>query len=329
MPLMNSLEHVPAPVLDGYVHEAATAAAARGVVAVVDLEIDDNLRAWRRRITAGTVALRVAAGVWPDHLDGAVARGLATGDVVPGTGGLLTLGPLKVITDGSLNTRTAYCRDPYPGLEGTPDAHGRLTVGPEDLVRLMAEATRHGIDAAIHAIGDGAVALALDAFAATGARGSVEHAQLLGDGDAERFAALGVVASVQPEHAMDDRDVADRYWPGRTGRAFAYGSLRRAGVRLAFGSDAPVAPLDPWPAVAAAVHRARDGREPWHPEQALGPADALDASTGGRAAVRVGDRADLAVVDVDPLTADPATLRAMPVSGTLLAGRWTWCTLDG
>jgi predicted amidohydrolase YtcJ len=326
MPLMNGLEHVPADRLDALVADAARAAAARGVTEVVDLEIDDNLRSWRRRIAAGTDALRVAAGVWPEHLDGAVARGLATGDVLPGTGGLLTMGPLKVISDGSLNTRTAFCRDPYPGLEGTPGAYGQLTVAPDDLVRLMATAHRHGIASAIHAIGDEANRLALDAFAATGARGSVEHAQLLHD-DAARFARLGVVAGVQPEHAMDDRDVADRHWPGRTGRAFALATLLRAGARLAFGSDAPVAPLDPWLGVAAAVHRARDAREPWHPEQAIGLADALDASTGGRARVRVGDRADLAVVDVDPFAADAATLRAMPVSGTLLAGRWTWCTL--
>jgi predicted amidohydrolase YtcJ len=327
MPLMNGLEHVPAHRLDALVDDAARAAAARGVTEIVDLEIDDNLRSWTRRIAAGTDVLRVAAGVWPDHLDGAVARGLATGDVVPGTGGLLTLGPLKIITDGSLNTRTAFCRDPYPGLEGTADAYGLLTVGPQDVVRLMESAHRHGIASAIHAIGDEANRLVLDAFAATGAHGSVEHAQLLLDDDAARFARLGVVASVQPEHAMDDRDVADRYWPGRTGRAFAFRTLLRAGARLALGSDAPVAPLDPWLAAAAAVHRTRDGREPWHAEQAIGLVDALDASTGGRAQVRVGDRADLAVVDVDPFAADPATLRAMPVSGTLLAGRWTWCTL--
>ncbi len=324
MPLMNDLEHVPADRLDALVDDAARAAAARGVTAVVDVEIDDNLRAWRRRVAAGTDVLRVAAAVWPDHLDGAVAHGLATGDVVPGTGGLVTQGPLKVISDGSLNTRTAFCDDPYPGLGPGADAHGMLTIRPDHLRRLMATAHRHGIAAAVHAIGDAANALVLDAFEQTGARGSIEHAQLLRAGDAERFARLGVVASVQPEHALDDRDVAERYWPGRTDRAFAVGTLLRAGATLAFGSDAPVAPLDPWLAVAAAAHRTRDDRDPWHPEQRIGVADALDASTGGRATPRVGDRADLVVVDADPLAADAATLRAMPVAGTLLGGGWTW-----
>lgn len=325
--ISEAVSAAPAPVLDGWVDEAVRAAAARGVVAVVDFELADNLAAWRRRIGAGTDALRVAAGTWPEYLDRAVAEGLATGDVVAGTGGLLTMGPLKVISDGSLNTRTAYCHQAYPGLEGTATAHGVLAVGPAELVPLMAKATRHGLACAIHAIGDRAVALALDAFAATGARGSVEHAQLLAPEDLARFGALGIVASVQPEHALDDRDVADRHWAGRTDRAFAYADLRAAGATVVLGSDAPVAPLDPWFAIAAAVHRTRDGREPWHPEQALPLDVALAASTGGRAEVAVGDVADLAIVDVDPFEADAATLRAMPVSGTLLGGRWTWCTL--
>ena len=323
-----AVSSVPAPALDAWVDAAARAAAARGLVAVTDYELADNLTSWRRRIGAGTDVLRVAAGAWPDYLDQAVAHEHATGDVVPRTGGLLTMGPLKVVSDGSLNTRTAYCHQAYPGLEGTTAAHGVLAVGPAELTRLMAKATRHGITCAIHAIGDHAVGLALDAFAATGARGSIEHVQLFAPEDLPRFAALGVVASIQPEHALDDRDVADRHWPGRTDRAFAYADLHAAGAELVLGSDAPVAPLDPWLAIAAAVRRTRDGREAWHAEQELSLDVALAASTGGKAEVEVGDVADLAIVDVDPFDADAATLRAMPVSGTLLAGRWTWCTLD-
>lgn len=321
--ISEQVSEVPVPVLDAWVDEAARAAAARGVVSIVDYELADNLAAWRRRIAAGSDSLRVAASAWPAYLDGAVAAGFATGDVVPGTGGLLTMGPLKVISDGSLNTRTAYCHDPYPGLEGSAQARGALAVGPEELIALMTTATRGGLTCAIHAIGDRANALVLDAFERVGARGSVEHAQLLSPEDLKRFAALGIVASVQPEHAMDDRDVADRYWAGRTGRAFAYGDLLAAGAELVLGSDAPVAPLDPWIGIAAAVYRTRAGREPWHPEQAIPLEVALAASAGGRIAPAVGDPADLAIVDVDPFEADAATLRAMPVSGTLLAGCWT------
>ncbi|WP_308199937.1 amidohydrolase family protein [Actinotalea sp. K2] len=318
------IDEVTGDVLDRWVHDAARAAAARGVVGIVELEIADNISAWARRIREGSRSLRVEAGVWPQHLDHALALGLASGDLLPGLdGGLLALGPLKVISDGSLNTRTAFCHDPYPGLSG-PHAHGMLTVPPEELVPLMARAHGGGLSCAIHAIGDHANTLALDAFEATGARGSIEHAQLLTVPDAERMAALGVVASIQPEHAMDDRDVADRHWVGRTDRAFAYATLARTGARLALGSDAPVAPLDPWVAIDAAVHRTRGGRPAWHPEQRLDRLTALHGSV--RTHVGAGQPADLVVLDTDPR--DPATaLRQMPVVATMLAGRWTHTTL--
>ncbi|MCP2284667.1 hypothetical protein APR04_003590 [Promicromonospora umidemergens] len=348
LPLSAVVDRVADHLADTWVADAAAAAAARGVVGVVDLEIVDNRTVWRRRFAGGFDALRVRAGVWTPWLDDVLAEGLRTGDVLPGTGGLLEQGPYKVVTDGSLNTRTAYCHDAYPGLAG-PEAHGILSVPPDDLVPLMKRAHHGGLRCAIHAIGDHANALALDAFAATGARGSIEHAQLLDAADLARFAELGVVASVQPEHAMDDRDIADRHWAGRTGRAFPYGALDDAGAVLALGSDAPVAPLDPWLAVAAAVSRSRDGRSPWHPEQRIGLRTALAASTDGRGLFpTAGGPADLVVLDADPLGVGGGvdgsnddrfdgdrfdgggfddgvaeTLRQMPVAGTLLAGRWT------
>jgi len=122
---------------------------------------------------------------------------------------------------------------------------------------------------------------------------------------------------------MDDRDIADRYWSGRTDRAFALRSLLDAGAELILGSDAPVAPLDPWVTVAAAVGRTRDGREPWHPEQRITIAQAIAASTNGVQTVARGNVADLAILDIDPLAATPDQLRAMPVAATLLAGYFT------
>ncbi|MES1212244.1 MAG: amidohydrolase family protein, partial [Leifsonia sp.] len=154
--------------------------------------------------------------------------------------------------------------------------------------------------------------------------GSIEHAQLIADADLPRFAALGVRASVQPEHAMDDRDVADHFWAGRTGRAFAYRALWEAGAELALGSDAPVAPLDPWVTISAAVSRCRDGREPWHPEQALPIEAAMRASAGGRLHPVVGDPADLVVTEHDPMTTTGEQLRGMLVHATMVAGEWTY-----
>nr|WP_255491870.1 MULTISPECIES: amidohydrolase [unclassified Actinotalea] len=318
-PLLDRLAAAPTDVVDAWVADAVRAAAERGVVGVVDFEMSGAVPAWERRAAAGRLGLRVVASVWAQGLDEAVARGLPTGRALTADG-LLTMGPLKVITDGSLNTRTAYCFDPYPGLAG-PEAFGVLSVPPGELRPLMARATAAGLGCAIHAIGDHANALALDAFEATGARGSIEHAQLVTADDVDRLVRLGIVASVQPEHAMDDRDVADRHWVGRTDRAFPFGALHRAGVRLTLGSDAPVAPLDPWHAIGAAVDRARDGRAPWHPEHRLPAHVALAASVRSR--VAPGAVADLAVLEADPLTTTGYGLRAMPVAGTLLAGRWT------
>jgi len=322
----HAIDNVPDADLDAWADEAARAAAARGVVGIVDLEMTWNLDVWRRRIAAGTDSLRVDFGLYTHHLDDAIEQGLTSGQVIAGTGGLLTVGPYKVITDGSLNTRTAYCFDAYPGLSGDHD-RGMLTVPAAELEALMRRAWTAGIRPAVHAIGDNANSLALDAFEAVGCTGSIEHAQLLTAADVARFARLGVTASVQPEHALDDRDVADRYWAGRTDRAFRLGDLLAAGVHLALGSDAPVAPLDPWVAISAAVGRSRGERAAWHPDQAISRQAALAASARGRHGIAAGQPADLAVCEIDPFVASVADLRRMPVAATLLGGRFTHSTL--
>lgn len=310
------LDSAPDDELDRWVAEAAAEAAGRGVVGVVDLEMRWNLDDWARRVAAGFDTLRIEFGVYPQHLDRAIERGLRSGQPVAGT---VSVGPLKVITDGSLNTRTAYCCDPYP--DAPAESYGRLNVPPCDLHPLLARGSEAGFELAVHAIGDGANRLALDVFAKLGRGGRIEHAQLVHDIDFPRFAALGVTASVQPEHAVDDRDVAERYWPGRTRRAFALRSLLDAGAHIVLGSDAPVAPLDPWVAIAAATSRTRGDRAAFHPEQAITLVEALAAST--RSLVAVGEPADLVALDVDPLAVDGRALRTMPVALTMLAGRLT------
>jgi predicted amidohydrolase YtcJ len=305
--------------------DAAEAAARRGVVGVVEFENTDNLGEWSERIAGGATSLRIEAAAWPDRLESVIAAGIRSGDPID-PAGLLTMGRLKVVVDGSLNTRTAWCWDPYPGIDpSSPHACGVESVSIDELRRLLERARGAGIEAAVHAIGDRANTEVLDTFEALGMRGVVEHAQLVREHDFARFAELGLIASVQPEHAMDDRDVADRHWNGRTGRAFAFGSLHRAGVGLRLGSDAPVSPLDPWLAIAAATTRSRDGRDAWHPEQRLPMDVALAASV--RTSIAVGQPADLVISDVDPLGADAERLRSMPVSATLLGGRFTWSAI--
>ncbi len=312
------------PVIgDRLVADALQAAAARGIVGVVDLDMAWNAEAWTRRLSAGFDTMRIRFGVYPPQLPRALAEGLASGDALD-AGGLVRVGPLKIITDGSLGTRTAACSHAYPG---DPHNHGVLSVTPDELVSLMTYATGGGLACAVHAIGDVANSHALDAFAATGATGTIEHAQLVAAADIPRFARLGVGASVQPEHAIDDRDMTDTIWAGQTAMAYPLRALIDAGANLLFGSDAPVAPLDPWAAMAAAVHRTRDGRPAWQPQQGVDAGVALAASTEGgshaRATLAPGDVADLAVVDRDPLTADEPSLRATRARATLIEGRLT------
>jgi predicted amidohydrolase YtcJ len=301
-------------VTDEWVLAATRDAAARGVTTIADYEFSDTIADWRRRPTPAT---RIRCVIAKFLLDDAIDRGLRTGDPV---GERLTVGPLKIFMDGSLNTRTAYCHDHYPG----GDYAGELLEPLDDLLPVLRKAVDHGIGLALHAIGDRANALALDAFEALGIGGRIEHAQLLTPADVARFARLGVVASVQPAHQPDDRDAADHHWAGRTNRAFAYQALLRAGATLEFGSDAPVAPLDPWDGIASAVTRTDDDRPGWHPEQALSLEAAVAASTGGNTTVWKGDPADLVLVGRDIAGLPPSELRDLPIVATVLDGDLTY-----
>ncbi|MCW2622562.1 MAG: Exoenzyme regulatory protein AepA precursor [Frankiales bacterium] len=303
--------------------DAAVAAAmrellARGITGITDFEYADNRRDWLRRAAAAPLPVRVTTTTWLPWLDEAVARAEPTGTPLAPR---LDTGPLKLMVDGSLNTRTAHCHDAYPGRDPqAPDAHGNLLLAPEELAGHMARAWSAGIETAAHAIGDRAATVVLDAFERVGGRGRIEHAQQLRPADVARLARPGLLASVQPQHAMADREVADRWWPDRESAAFPYGSLHRAGAVLRFGSDAPVSPPDPWAAIADAVWRTDDERPPWHVEQALPVAVALRAACGGRAGVRVGDRADLVLVAEHPAHCSNADLRVIPVLATYVEG---------
>jgi predicted amidohydrolase YtcJ len=319
------LNDVDPAVSDPLVAGMAQDAASRGVVGIVDLDMAWNEDAWIRRITGGFDTLRVSFGIYPEFLDRAVAEGLRTGDPARGTrSDLVQVGPLKVITDGSLGTRTAACSHPY---HGDPRNRGVITVDAATLMDLMTRATASGLSCAIHAIGDVANSQALDAFAVTGAWGTIEHAQLVAHADVPRFARLGVGASVQPVHTLDDRDLTDTVWAEQTAQPYPVRALIDSGANVLFGSDAPVSALDPWAAMAAAVFRTRDDREPWQPHQRVDAATALAASTRGGSAVPAriepGDIADLALCARDPLAADEPELRGMAVAATLVAGRLT------
>lgn len=278
--------------------ETITAARAQGVVGIVDLEFSPAWDLWPARIAARG-PWRVRTGAYASRLGEIIARGWRTGDPLPGTDGWVRMGALKIISDGSLNTRTAWCCDPYADAADLADPHGLPNFTQEELTRLVGTAHEHGLETALHAIGDRAVRQALDVFRATGATGSVEHAQLVAPRDLPHWSGLPVRASIQPAHLIDDRAATEHCWPDRTRHAFAYRPLLEAGIPLALGSDAPVAPLDPWLAMAAAVWRGPAAGQAWHPELSLTPAEALAASVDGRR-LTVGEPGDLVLLHHDP-----------------------------
>jgi predicted amidohydrolase YtcJ len=241
----------------------------------------------------------------------------------------LRIGYLKAFMDGTLGSRTAWMLDGSGVVITTGDA----------LAEVIREGARLGWPVAVHAIGDRANREALDAFEATrdawaplGLRQRIEHAQCLAHEDVRRFAELGVASSVQFSHATSDRDLADRYWAGKTGGAYAYRSLWDSGALVANGSDAPVEELDPLAGIRAGVLRTSDGRPPWHPEQTLTVEQALLATTVNPAWLAGDERrrgkllpgylADLVVLSRDPLGCPPDELESVEVVGTMVGGRW-------
>jgi predicted amidohydrolase YtcJ len=245
----------------------------------------------------------------------------------------LQLGHVKFFSDGALGSQTAALEEPY---EGTED-RGILTVDPVELRTDVARAAAAGLAVAIHAIGDRAVRVALDAIAPTritspALRQRLEHIQLVREEDLGRFGALGVIASMQPIHCTSDRDLADRYWgPKRTPRAYPWRTLLKTGAVLAFGSDAPVEPIDPLLGIHAAVTRRRPSdKTAWFPEQRLSLDEALHAYSAGAAystgrerewgTLEVGMRCDATVVDRDLAKLREDELLEARVSATITDG---------
>lgn len=242
---------------------------------------------------------------------------------------------LKGFLDGTLGQATAHLLAPAEDGSGS----GGATLDAAGLSALGAAARRRGWSLALHAIGDAAVRAALDAFAAWPAeararlRPRIEHAQLVAAADVPRFAALGVIASMQPSHCVADRRLARARWGARDARdGYAWRRLLTAGAPLAFGSDAPVEPLDPRAGLAAAV---LGGDPDAHargatPDRALTLEQAFVASTrGGAHAARVEERlgvlaagyaADFVLWEDDPWDLPAGRLAAARVAETRVEG---------
>jgi hypothetical protein len=278
-----------------------------------------------------TVDLPVAA------LRAAAELGLQFGTAL---GQTIQVGWAKLYLDGALGSRTAALFEPYccPGA-GDPPGTGIVRVTSDELDTHLRRAREARIGLAIHAIGDRAVATALNGIERAGpARlgvppDRIEHAQLARTVDLSRFAALDVTASLQPIHLPSDRDIADDCWRDRLDGAYAWRSLMARGTRIAFGSDAPIETANPWLGIFAAVrrHAAGDDRSPWRIDEALDPMAALSAYTLAPALaagapdlghLRPGARADIAVLTTDLKTLLEAreALTAVKSQLTLLNG---------
>ncbi|MDP9266122.1 MAG: amidohydrolase [Chloroflexota bacterium] len=301
----------------------------RGIVGIEDLEQGDAFGAFQRLHARGELAMRVVMGVPHARLDDAIALGIRSGLGDE----WLRVGHCKMFADGALGSQTAALEEPY---EGTED-RGIMTCDPAVLARDAAKAARAGIAVAIHAIGDRAVHAALDALEPVigtdpALRHRLEHIQLVRADDLVRFGALGVVASMQPIHATSDRDLVDRYWGhARATRAYPWRSIAEGGGVLAFGSDAPVEPIDPLLGIHAAVARRRPGdATPWHPEQALSLNEALAAYASGSAhatdrarewgTLRPGMRCDATVIDRDLAALPPHEWLDARAAATIVGG---------
>lgn len=274
---------------------------------------------------AGELAFRIRAGVQDDGLDNAIERGFRSGAAIGGADAAwLAMGWLKLFADGTLGSRTAALLEPLEGGGGT----GIFTTSPETLASLAARAAEAGITTQIHAIGDAAVRAALDALAPTAGGATymprLEHIQLCHPHDRRRFGAHGVAASVQPIHLREDAATARRDWGARAeSGGYTWKSLLDAGAVVAFGTDAPVVPIDPWPGIALAVlrHDPSWGTEvaAYGPDEAVTLEQSLRAATVGVASTardKLGGRlvpgspADLIVLPAAPLESDDGDERA-------------------
>jgi predicted amidohydrolase YtcJ len=315
---------------------------ALGVVAVhdpgglaPDPDLDWSYPAYAHLSETGRLPVRVVASLRDDALDTALAGDLRSGAILGADPtGRAQVGWQKTFADGSLGSRTAALLadiEPEPGRPIPPELRrGVWITEPDELRDLVKRAAAGGISTQIHAIGDAAVRAALDALEPSAAgvpfMPKIEHVQLLDPADRGRFANAGIVASVQPAHLGTDAAQARLLWGSRAERSgYSWGSIAATGAVLAFGTDAPVEPFDPWPGIALAVRR-EDARWP-SGTPAFAPAEALSLDRAIRAAcvgpvqsIRDSDRGRLAVGQQADVVVIPAASLDQPVEpGAALA----------
>jgi predicted amidohydrolase YtcJ len=291
---------------------------------------------YRDMAAKGELDLRVYA-MYTD-LPSTLEKAFAEGPVFTADG-MLTIRAIKLYADGALGSRGALLMDDYTDQPG----HRGLQVTPADHMReVMHNGGMAGFQICTHAIGDRANHMVLDLYEDVlrelkleDARWRVEHAQILVPADIPRFGKLGVIAAMQPVHCTSDMDWADkRLGEDRLAGCYAWRSLLDSGAHLCYGTDFPVEKVNPLAGLYSAITRTHPDGTPiggWQPQEAVDAATALELYTGGGAyagfeeeesgRVKAGFRADLTVLDGNPVTCKPADLLKMKVKMTIVNGR--------
>lgn len=334
-PVYGSMPDPSDAQVDAALQRAMAHANANGVTAVASVsagwaQVAGLRRARAKDALSVRVALFPALADWHRVADSVTANG-------PGDDWLRLAG-VKGFVDGSLGSGTALFFQPYAD---DPTTRGLMVTPEESLRTQIGAADSAGLQVVVHAIGERANALLLDIYDSVAQahgprdrRFRVEHAQHLRAQDVPRFAALGVVASMQPYHAADDGRWAWKRLGDRVSDSYVFRSLLDAHAHLVFGSDWTVAPISPLLGIWAAVtRRTLDGKNPdgWLPAQKISVEEALRAYTsenawgvfaeGSRGRLVPGDRADLVLLDEDLLTIPPATIDQVQVQATVVGGR--------
>jgi predicted amidohydrolase YtcJ len=340
-------DQMPAPSPEQHDRALETAlhhAARHGVTSVHDAGIErDTFRRFRRFVDDGACPLRIYAMILGQ---GPLFDRICEHGPYHGPQGRLHVESVKFFADGALGSRGAALLAPYAD---DPPNRGFLLQEPDQFRHNVQTAAAGGLQVNTHAIGDRANRMVLDAYesvqqttAPVLRRPRIEHAQVLHPDDLPRVAALDVIASVQPQFATSDMGwVGDRLGPARLNGAYAWQRLHTSGAPLAFGSDAPVEPMDPLRGFHAAVTRQdADGHPPggWRPEERVSRATALHAYTQGAAyaafqddalgAIRPGTRADWTVLSQDIMQVPTAALLNTDVVATYVDGTPTYSGPD-
>jgi len=324
------------------VKRALEHAASVGVTSVQNMDPEyADIAAYAELLQSGELTTRIYAAPLITQVDDQVKIGIRHAFGGP----YLRIGAVKAFADGSLGSRTAYFFEPF---SDEPGNHGLLSdeMQPLSLMRdRMMKADSAGLQICTHAIGDQGISIILDLYTEVAKahgpadrRFRIEHAQHMAAKDFARFADLGVIASVQPYHAIDDGRWAEgRIGHDRASRTYAFRTFLDHGVRLAFGTDWDVAPLNPMLGVYAAVTRETlDGKNPngWFPEQKLTVEEAVRAYTMGstyaefqeqeKGSISPGKLADMVLLSDDIFSIDPRKIRQVKALKTVVGGKLIW-----